>query len=156
MLEIEVPGWRALKLEHLVLDLNGTLAVDGELLPIHSRITKVRQHLEVLLLSADTHGTLEKVAAALGIEAIRLDHDASGSEQKAEHVARLGAESVVAIGNGANDRGMLELAALAVVVIGAEGCALSALTVADVAVPSAVDALDLLLEPRRLVATLRR
>ncbi|MHB1576426.1 MAG: HAD family hydrolase [Candidatus Dormibacteria bacterium] len=155
MLQIEVPGWKTLRLEHLVLDLNGTLAVDGHLLDVGDSLGRLAQRLTVQLLSADTHGTLDQVAASLGVEAVRLDQTSDGSEQKARHVAGLGADSVVAIGNGANDRGMLELAALAMVVIGAEGCALSALTAADVVVASAENALNLLLEPRRLVATLR-
>jgi len=33
MIELTVPGFGALRLEHLVLDYNGTLAVDGKLLP---------------------------------------------------------------------------------------------------------------------------
>ncbi len=155
MLQIEVPGWKTLRLEHLVLDLNGTLAVDGQLLAVAESLTRLSQQLQVQLVSADTHGTLGEAAAILGVQAIRLDPTIDGAEQKARHVAELGAKSVVAIGNGANDRGMLKLAALAVVVVGAEGCAVSALTVADVMVASAENALNLLLEPTRLVATLR-
>lgn len=81
-------------------------------------------------------------------------HDAPGAPQKAELVGRLGAESVIAVGNGRNDVAMLT-AALGIAVLGAEGCAGAALRAADVVVPSISDALDCLLEPRRLVATLR-
>ena len=155
MLQIEIPGWKTLRLEHLVLDLNGTLALDGQLLAVGESLARLSQQLHVQLVSADTHGTLAEAATSLGVQAVRLDPRIDGSKQKARHVAELGANSVVAIGNGANDRGMLELAALAVVVVGAEGCAVSALTVADVVVASAENALNLLLEPTRLVATLR-
>ncbi len=155
MLRIDVPGWKSLRLEHLVLDLNGTLAVDGHLLAVEDSLARLAQQLHVQLVSADTHGTLDLVAAHLGIEAVHLDSGADGAAQKARHVDSLGPDTVVAIGNGANDRAMLELAALAVVVIGAEGCAVAALTAADVVVASAENALNLLLEPRRLIATLR-
>ena len=63
MIEIDVPGWRRLQLANLVLDLNGTLAVDGHLLPVHASVGELRQRLNVCLLSADTHGTLDEVAA---------------------------------------------------------------------------------------------
>ena len=32
MIEIDIPGYKTLHLEHLVLDYNGTLAVDGVLI----------------------------------------------------------------------------------------------------------------------------
>ncbi|MDA8332707.1 MAG: hypothetical protein M0027_16170 [Candidatus Dormibacteraeota bacterium] len=138
-----------------MLDLNGTLALDGQLLPVHSSLAQLGRSLDVTLLSADTHGTLEQVAMELGVRAVRLDENQGGAEQKAAYVEALGAESVVAIGNGTNDAAMLRSAALGIVVVGAEGCSLRALTSADVVVASAENALNLLLEPRRLVATLR-
>ena len=33
MIAVDIPGLRELRLEHLVLDYNGTLAEDGKLLP---------------------------------------------------------------------------------------------------------------------------
>ena len=33
MLHIDVPGWKTLRLAHLFLDYNGTLALDGRILP---------------------------------------------------------------------------------------------------------------------------
>ncbi len=156
MIEIDVPGWRRLQLRTLVLDLNGTLAVDGQLLPVHSSVTELQQRLDVCLLSADTHGTLEEVAAELGVRAVRLRSGGGESEQKAEFVRELGPDSVVAVGNGANDVGMLEIAGLSVTVLGEEGCAVRALQTSDLLVGSADEALDLLLHPQRLVATLRR
>jgi len=63
---------------------------------------------------------------------------------------------VVATGNGANDAGMLQAAALGMAVLGPEGLAREALQEADVVMTSVHDGLDLLPHPRRLVATLRR
>lgn len=155
MLKIDIPGWRSLRLAHLVLDLNGTLALDGHLLPVHASLARLGRSLQVTLLSADTHGTLDQVALTLGVRAVRLDEKQDGAAQKAGYVDSLGAASVVAIGNGSNDVDMLRAAALGIVVIGAEGCSVRALTAADVVVASVENALNLLLEPRRLVATLR-
>jgi len=80
----------------------------------------------------------------------------SGQAQaKREYVQRLGAQHVAAVGNGRNDAPMLERAALGIAVAGTEGLACDALQAADVVVHHAVDALGLLLHPKRLIATLR-
>ncbi len=157
MLTIAVPGWRDLHLANLVLDVNGTLTLDGELQPgVGERIPVVRELLTVHLLSADTFGRLGEVASSLGVQAHRLDSHRSEVEQKAQFVRELGAETIVAIGNGANDSAMLGAAALGIGVLGPEGSASVTLNAADVVVASIEIAFDLLLNPRRLVATLRR
>jgi soluble P-type ATPase len=51
---------------------------------------------------------------------------------------------------------MLSSAALGIAVLGPEGLAVEALRAAHVVVARIEDALDLLLHPQRLVATLRR
>ncbi len=157
MLTILIPGWRELRLNEAVLDVNGTLSLDGILLPgVAERVTRLRATLAVHLLSADTHGTLEAIARELGVAGVRLRPGEPEPEQKAAYVRQLGPDSVVAIGNGNNDVGMLREAALGIVVLGPEGLAVPALVAADVVTRSATDALDLLLVPRRLIATLRR
>ena len=77
-------------------------------------------------------------------------------EQKAALINQLGSEHVVAIGNGANDTDMLKAAAIGIAVLGPEGLCAETLLAADVVVTSITDALDLLLVPKRLIATLRR
>jgi P-type E1-E2 ATPase len=156
LLELPIPGQDTLRLRHLVLDVNGTLALDGTLLPgVAERLARLRQHLEVHLLTADTHGTLDQVRQQLAVKATRLDGSGSGAEQKAAFVQALGADGVAAIGNGVNDTLMLRAAALGIVVLGPEGLATSALREADLVVARIEDGLDLLLQPRRLSATLR-
>lgn len=155
MITIPIPGGDDLRIEWVVLDVNGTLALDGKLLRgVPARIARLREQVGVKLLTADTRGRLDEVARALGVQGLRLEGDAVG-EQKRAHVERLGAARVAAIGNGMNDVGMLAAAALGIVVLGPEGAAGTALRVADVVVINIIDALDLLLEPLRLVATLR-
>jgi soluble P-type ATPase len=57
MIEITIPGRGKLILEHLVLDVNGTLVLDGVLLEgVVRRIGSLRNRLEIHLLTADTHG----------------------------------------------------------------------------------------------------
>jgi len=156
MLELNVPSRGPLRLEFLVLDLNGTIALDGELLPgVRERIEKLRPMVAPWLLSADTQGTLSELAASMGLQWKRLE---SGDEarQKLAFVEELGAERVVAFGNGANDAMMLRKAALGIAVMGTEGMATECLMASDLVAPGIESALDLLLFPRRLLATLRK
>lgn len=156
MIEVVIPGRQTLRLRYLTLDVNGTLAVDGVLISgVAERLATLRQVLEIHLLTADTHGTQDDIDRHLDLMAMRLNATRSGAEQKEDHVRVLGADSVVAIGNGVNDVLMLRAAALGIAVIGAEGLAAAALREADIVVTRIEDALDLLLQPRRLAATLR-
>jgi len=151
LLEVDIPGWQRLRLEALVLDVNGTLARDGELLPgVRKRLAALRAHLDVRLLSADTFGRLDTIAAELGVRGERLKHGEHEAPQKARFVHDLGVARVVAVGNGANDVDMLAEAALGIAVLGPEGLAVPALIAADVLASPIDEALEL------LIATLRR
>jgi P-type E1-E2 ATPase len=157
MIEIDVPGWRRFRLSDLVLDVNGVLALDGKLLPsVPARIARLQPALGVHLLSADTYGLAMAIAADLGVSITRLRDDGNGAAQKAAYVRDVGSAAVVAIGNGRNDAEMLGEAALGIGVMGHEGLAGPALLASDVIVGSVHEALDLLLYPKRLIATLRR
>ncbi len=149
---LDIPGRQPLALEHLVLDVNGTLTSRGTLIDgVRERLELVSGRLHVHLLSADTYGTLDAVARELGASAETI---ATGGD-KATFVRDLGAESCAAIGNGANDVAMLEASSLGIAVVGPEGAAGAAVRAADVVCGSILDALDLLLDERALVATLR-
>jgi P-type E1-E2 ATPase len=156
MIEIKVPGRGVYRLEHLVLDVNGTIAMDGQLIEgVAGRLAELQDSIQIHLLTADTRGQQEAIAAQLEIEAAQTS-PRNDAAQKAAFVADLGSEGVCAVGNGAIDAGMLRGARLAIVVLGEEGLAVEALNAADVVVPHINAALDLLLRPLRLVATLRR
>ena len=70
------------------------------------------------------------------------------------NINKLGAEAVVAFGNGSNDRRMLKAARIGIAVSQGEGRAVDALVSADVFVTSAKDGFHLLLNPKRCMATL--
>ena len=151
-LQVEIPGRASLTLRHLVLDLNGTLAVDGQVLPgIPERLSLLGAHLDVHVLTAGTHGNVAACARVLDVQPTLIG---AGDEKRA-YVRDLGGASVVAMGNGANDVLMLEEAALGIAVLGPEGLCAAALRAADVVVSNPCDGLDLLLMPARLIATLR-
>jgi len=155
MLQIQIPDGELLHLEHLVLDYNGTLALDGELLPgVKERLDRLASQLAIHVVTGDTFGKARSGLAGVACELSILPPHAQ-SETKRAYVERLGASACVCIGNGRNDRRMLEAAALAIAVAQQEGACVETLTAADVITPSIHDALDLLAHPQRLVATLR-
>jgi soluble P-type ATPase len=155
VLTVEIPGRPTLRLEHLVLDFNGTLACDGALLPgVRERLTALAQDLTVHVLTADTFGKAAAELDGCPVALTVLPADAQ-DEAKAAAVRRLGSASVVAIGNGRNDRLMLAEAALGIAVVLAEGAAGETLHAADVVCTDIGAALDLLANPLRLAATLR-
>jgi P-type E1-E2 ATPase len=157
MIELQIPGRGSIELEYAVFDVNGTLAVDGQLIEgVAPLITQLRGRLEVRLVTADTHGKQVVIDEQLGFTADRLKPGGREREQKAAHVRALGASKVVALGNGGNDVDMLKAAALGIAVIGHEGAAFEALSAADVVTRDILDAIGLLLYPQRLIATLRR
>ena len=155
MLRIDIPGFRNLALEHLVLDYNGTLAVDGRLMfGVSERLAALSADLTLHVVTADTFGRAREGLDALPVRLTILEPGPQ-AEAKRDLVRRLGAESVVAIGNGRNDRLMLGAAALGMSVSGLEGTAAEAIAAAHLHATDIHDALDLLAKPLRLVATRR-
>ena len=145
-----------MQLQHLVCDVNGTLAVDGQLPDGLGRaITALRDRLTVHLLTADTHGRQHIIDQQLSLKAVRIQ-PGQEAQQKAEYIQRLSAASVVAIGQGANDAEMLKAAGLGICVLSVEGTAVEALLAADLVTANIFDALELLEKPLRIVASLRK
>ena len=156
MIELDIPGRGVLRLEHLVTDVNGTLAVDGQLISgVSQHIDSLRDQLSIHLLTADTHGRQALIDKALKLTAVRI-RPGNEAAQKAEYVRRLRAETVVAIGQGANDAAMLKEAALGICVMSQEGVAVETLLSADLLAPDIISALELLHNPLRVVASLRK
>jgi soluble P-type ATPase len=155
MIEINIPGYRTLRLEHVVLDYNGTIACDGGLIAgVRENLTALAAKLQIHILTADTFGK-----ARSGLEGIncRLSILAPGAQDigKLEYLKGLGAEYAVCVGNGRNDQLMLKEAALGIAVVLEEGAAVDTLLAADIVCTDIVKALELLTHPMRLIATLR-
>lgn len=156
MLELDLPGRGRLELRHLVMDVNGTLALDGQLLEgVQTRLSSLRHDLELHFLTTDTHGRQAEIDRQLGLTAIRI-RGAGEAAQKARYVRSLGARTVAAIGQGANDREMLKVAALGICILSIEGTAVETLLAADLVTPDIFSALDLLEHPARILASLRK
>jgi P-type E1-E2 ATPase len=155
MIALDIPSLGNYVLTDLVLDVNGTLSVDGELLPgVAARCRDLTEVVTIHLLTADMRGTAAGIAEELGVRWTRV-RAGGEAEQKRCFVQELGGHNVVAIGNGHNDVQMLAAAGLGIAVLGAEGTSVRALMHADLAVADICTALDLLLHPTRIIATLR-
>lgn len=155
MLSIEIPGFGALRLEHLVLDLNGTIAFDGEIIDgVERGLAALGGVLQVVCLTADTHGRAVAVRERMGVEVVVISGDEA--QAKAEFVRGMGGDTVVAIGNGANDEVALREVRVGIAVMGPEGLAAGAMLSADIIVPDIAAGIGLLAVPSRLAATLRR
>jgi soluble P-type ATPase len=138
-----------------VLDYNGTLAVDGELLPgVKEALKGLSEKLQVHMLTADTFGKVQSRVEGIpcDLAILPLENQDRG---KLDYVKRLGASQTVCMGNGRNDRLMLKEAALGIAVILEEGAAMETLASADIVCTGILPALELLTNPLRLTATLR-
>jgi len=136
----------------VVLDFNGTLALDGKLLPgVLERLKKLKELASVYVLTADTFGTSEAALGPVGIE-IRVIRE---GRDKASFVSELGRAETIVIGNGRNDLPMFKVAGLSIGILGPEGMAGELAGASSIVVAKIEDALDLLLNSKRVKATLR-
>ena len=154
MLTINIPGREPFSISHLILDYNGTIAEDGEIIPgIRHRLEQLAKDLSIYVITADTHGTAARKCEGLPLQVLTFPTTEVG-RIKAEE-ARKCTGGVACIGNGFNDIQMSDACDLSVCVMGREGCCSALIAHTDVTVTSIQDALDLLLIPGRLRATLR-
>lgn len=154
-MRIEIPGYKVLELKYLLLDYNGTIALDGAISEtVKKRLEQLSQELEIYVLTADTHGTAKQMCEGLPVKIMTFPSDRAMHE-KVRILYELGAERSVAMGNGRNDILMCQAAELSVAIVGQEGACSKLIGETDVSVTSIEDGLDLLLLPKRLIATLR-
>jgi soluble P-type ATPase len=155
-MDIKIPGKGSYRIRHLVLDLNGTISLDGGIIEgVKERLEGLMHQLDISVVTADTNRNAERLVAGLPVR-IHTIRENQESEQKLAVVLEKGKEHTVSIGNGCNDVSMLRESAIGICVVGKEGGSPEALMASDVVVPGINDALDLLLKPQRLRATLRR
>lgn len=152
---ISIPDYGELDLKHLVMDYNGTLAIDGMLIEgVREALSELSESISLHVLTADTFGKakagLEDIECMLSI----LD-DKDQQSGKLAYVQALGVENTVSIGNGRNDQLMLKSSALGIAVILEEGASAQTIQAADIVCTSIVSALSLLSKPLRVIATLR-
>ena len=156
MIQVDIPGYKTLRMENLIMDFNGTIALDGRLKAgVEERLVMLSKDLNLFILTADTFGLVEKSCAGLPVHIQKL-RKGGEADQKKDVVMQIGCDGTAAMGNGANDIMMLEKACLSIAILGQEGLCASVLSEADICVPDPCAGLDLFLFPKRIIATLRR
>lgn len=154
MITIDIPGRDIITIEHLVLDYNGTVAEDGQLIDgVEERMRALKELVDIHVLTADTYGTVRAQCDPIGVH-VETFPRAGAAECKLEIVQRLGSH-VMCVGNGFNDVLMFDAADLSVAVLEKEGTYAGLIAHADIVTRSIVDAFDLLLRTDRMRATLR-
>lgn len=153
---IEIPNYKNIIITDIVCDYNGTIAKDGivlsEIKPLFAQLSK---DFTLHVITADTFGSVKAQLEGYGVE-IKILTSSDHTQEKADFIATLGDEQSAAMGNGNNDSKMLKSASIGIAVLGDEGCSKEALLSADIVCQNSVDALALFLEPKRLIATLRK
>ena len=155
MITIKIPGYKEITLQHLVMDFNGTIAIDGILADgIENQINILSPKLDIHVITADTFGQAREQLKNSNCQIIIIDKE-NRDRIKLKYIRQLGKKSVVAFGNGRNDRLMLKEAMVGITILLEEGCAIETLVSGDLLVKNIPDAFDLLNNPLRLTATLR-
>lgn len=154
MRTITVPGWGSAELENLVLDLNGTLTESGDFIPgVIDYLEKMRaEGFRIYVLSGDTRGAIKQgLEKPADVEAVIT----RTADEKKDFVESIGAERTVCVGNGNIDVEMFKAARLSICTIQAEGATLQAMLAADIVVTHINQAFEILLDPSKMIATLR-
>lgn len=156
MISVNIPGFGDLQLRTLVSDYNGTLACDGMLIgELMPSIETLATQVDIHVVTADTFGLARSQLSGLPVQLTILPPE-SQDKGKLKYVRQLDPHHTVCLGNGRNDMLMLKESVLGICLTEAEGTCVQTLQSADVLCRSAKDAFELLLNPKRLIATLRK
>ncbi len=154
--QITIPHYKTVAIRHIVLDYNGTLAEDGVLKDeAKVLLPELTKRYSVHVITSDTFGSVQAELADFDTRVKVLQSDDHTGEKEA-YIDELGSTYCVAVGNGNNDGAMLKKAELGIALIGDEGCNTQTLLNSDIVCNSIKDALNLLLNEKRLIATLRK
>ena len=152
---VDIPGRGKLEIKNVVFDFNGTMAVDGRLVPgTAEMINDLADRADFHVITADTFGTVEQQLAGVNCRVVKIPPD-NQDQAKLDYVAKLGLDTAMCLGNGRNDKLMLKEAALGVAVLLDEGAWVETVMAADLICKSVLDALAYLSVPDRLRATAR-
>lgn len=155
MYQLDIPALGQYKYEQIVFDFNGTLATEGHLpCQLVEKLAQLSQLLEVHVLTKDTFHTVRAALADTHVQ-VAVVAEENGTEAKLKYIEELGAVRTIAVGNGSVDSKMLKAAGLGIAVIGHEGLSVKAMKDADLIFTSIEDVFETLLNPLRLIATLR-
>ena len=155
MMKTQIPGWGELEIKNLILDFNGTIAKDGKVLEgVKELLGKIHEAgIEIYVVTADTNGTVAAECETLPVHVKIFGSDTVARDKRCL-CQELGCRNTASIGNGRNDIQVFPASVLSIAVIGNEGAFTKSAMLADVLVNDVCQALELLLSPNRLIATL--
>src|SRR5258708_16155541 len=111
MIALTIPGFGAVELHYLVLDYNGTLAVDGKLLPgVRDALMALADRLVIHVITADTFGLAGTELAGLPVNITIIPQEGQ-ADAKLAYVEHLGPTGAFAIDNRRHPPKMLAAAA---------------------------------------------
>ncbi len=155
MITYEISGFKTIDVKYLVFDYNGTLAINGILIEgVESAIQQLAKQFEIFIVTADTFGTASKQLKGLPVH-LHILGSSNQAEAKKSFIEKLGKENVIAVGNGRNDRKMVETSAIGIVVIQNEGASSQTLMASDIVCNTITDVFGIIQSPQMLTATLR-
>lgn len=157
MVNISIPGFNKeeLYLQHLMLDFNGTLAIEGKLIEgVREKLNQISEKLQIHIITGNSFGTAETELEGI-FSTLKLLPKENQKLEKGKYLSMLGEDSVISIGNGRNDKEMLQRSAIGIVLIQREGASTETLLVSNIVCTNIHDALDLIINPKRMSATLR-
>jgi len=178
MISIERPGLDPLEIESILLDFDGTLAIDRRVHPkTKDKINLLSKRTNIYIFvtlpippfnkvnpltppfnKGGKEGILAKELIEERLRKVKAEiiylAEGDSSRSKLDLLRQLGPSRCVAIGNGADDAAMVEEAGIGICVIGEEGVSGEAIKNADLVFADILDALDFLLKPLRQKATL--
>jgi len=156
MISIQRPGMESLELHFVLIDFEGTLAMDGRVHPkAKDKVNLLSKRVTVYIFTKSSKEKVEETLKKMKAEILYMT-EGDSSQQKLDVLQRLGPHQTAVIGNGFDDVQIMEQAGLGMCVIGKEGSSPEAVAKADLVVTSVLDALDFLLKPLRQGATLGR
>ena len=152
----DIPNYRTLEIENIVFDYNGTLAFNGSVNDKTKEILeKLCKEFNIYVITADTFGSVAEELKEFDLK-LKILTSSNHTQEKADFIKELNPDKTAAIGNGNNDIEMVETATLSIAIIGREGCATQTMLHSDIVCYNIDDAIELFLETKRLIATLRR
>ncbi|WP_456479598.1 HAD family hydrolase [Nautilia sp.] len=152
-MKLNIQNVGEIEIENIVLDYNGTVAKDGEVKKsVKEYLKKLEKDFDIYVITSDTHGSAAENLNDTGVK-LKILKSAEHTKEKEEFVKAL--KKVFAIGNGSNDALMLKAADIGVCVIEDEGASVKSVINADIVCKTIEDAFELLIKPKRIVATLR-
>lgn len=155
MICLDIPGAGKKEIQHIVFDYNGTIAIDGFLIPgVKEAIRSLSGRVACHVITADTFGFVTQQVSGIDCEVVIIP-PGDQAQSKLDFIEKLGVQHTLCVGNGANDVLMLKHAAIGIAVMQDEGVASAALLAADLVVKNILDLFAMLNTPERIMATLR-